>query len=232
MSKSILECQRDLELQVDGLTGSLGQMEAEVRSLTTMMKVIDLQLKQATSIIATQNDTIDKLYTIVGKEVETPKEVKVMPKEVATEVIHAKSIEGTTAKFKVIPKLPKEEIVYSKKLIENMAKEEDLNPTYKVAGSRSGVKITEAHKEKIRKANLGNDRKKFTNKEYTSQYKCVSLDKRTGRYLSYIYIDAKRVHIGIYDTEQEAAEAYDMEAMVVRGPECVTNFPKSHYTLC
>ena len=229
MSKSILECQRDLELQVDGLTGSLGQMEAEVRSLTTMMKVIDLQLKQATSIIATQNDTIDKLYTIVGKEDTTCMEPI---KEVATEVIHAESIEGTTAKFKVIPKLPKEEIVYSKKLIENMAKEEDLNPTYKVAGSRSGVKITEAHKEKIRKANLGNDRKKFTNKEYTSQYKCVSLDKRTGRYLSYIYIDAKRVHIGIYDTEQEAAEAYDMEAMVVRGPECVTNFPKSHYTLC
>ena len=234
MSKSILECQRDLELQVDGLTGSLGQMEAEVRSLTTMMKVIDLQLKQATSIIATQNDTIDKLYTIVGKEVETPKEVKVMPKEVATEVIHAKSIEGTTAKFKVIPKLPKEEIVYSKKLIENMAKEEDLNPTYKLdkKNPRYGKTNSPSHRAKISAALLGGDRKKFTNKEYTSSFKGVTYFKRRGVWASYIYVNSKRIHLGYYETEQEAAEEYDMSALELRGVDCITNFDKDHYTAC
>ena len=227
--KSLIQRQRDLELQVDGLTGSLGQMEAEVRSLTTMMKLIDLQLKQATSIIATQNDTIDKLYTIVGKEVETPKEVKVMPKEVELNEYQ----QMTTAKFKVKAGPIPEPVVLSKKLIEEIAKEEDP-PVFKLdkKNPRYGKTNSPSHRAKISAALLGGDRKKFTNKEYTSSFKGVTYFKRRGIWASYIYVNSKRIHLGYYETEQEAAEEYDMSALELRGVDCITNFDKDHYTAC
>ena len=201
------------------------------------MKSLIQRIEELEAKTSLQEDIIKQLYAIVGGNIrypeETPKEVKVMPKEVATEVIHAKSIEGTTAKFKVKAGPIPEPVVLSKKLIEEIAKEEDP-PVFKLdkKNPRYGKTNSPSHRAKISAALLGGDRKKFTNKEYTSSFKGVTYFKRRGVWASYIYVNSKRIHLGYFETEIEAAQKYDTCAMVIRGPECVTNFPKSHYTLC
>lgn len=49
-----------------------------------------------------------------------------------------------------------------------------------------------------------NQRVAITN---TSGYKGVSLFKKTGRWQAYIYIAKKRVHLGYYETVEQAAKA-------------------------
>jgi hypothetical protein len=44
---------------------------------------------------------------------------------------------------------------------------------------------------------------------YTSQYKGVSFDKSRGKYEAYITINLKKLHLGRFNSEQEAAHAYN-----------------------
>ena len=58
----------------------------------------------------------------------------------------------------------------------------------------------------------------------TSQYKGVYLNRKAWRAM--IRIDKKKVHIGSYKTEIEAAKAYDAMAIKIQGEFARPNFPK------
>lgn len=60
----------------------------------------------------------------------------------------------------------------------------------------------------------------------TSQYRGVSLHKKTGRYQASIRHENKGHYIGLFDTEEEAAQAFDVVALQLRGNTAILNFPK------
>jgi hypothetical protein len=58
----------------------------------------------------------------------------------------------------------------------------------------------------------------------TSQFKGVCLFRRTGRWQAYIRTDDRRLHLGYFATEREAAEAYDIAARLHFGSFARPNF--------
>lgn len=57
----------------------------------------------------------------------------------------------------------------------------------------------------------------------TSAYKGVSQSKNHRRWRASIFVDYKRVHIGYFDTPEQAAEAYDNAARSMHGEYARTN---------
>ncbi len=70
--------------------------------------------------------------------------------------------------------------------------------------------------------NSQNKRKRFNS---ASRFKCVWLDKKTGTWRAYIRVCGRLITIGKYATEEEAARAYDYEAMKNFGEFARLNFP-------
>jgi len=59
----------------------------------------------------------------------------------------------------------------------------------------------------------------------TSKYKGVYFDEKRGRYRAYIMANGKRIDLGRYDNEIDAAKAYDKAAKELHGEFAVFNFP-------
>lgn len=59
----------------------------------------------------------------------------------------------------------------------------------------------------------------------SSRYKGVTWHKKGRKWTAALTIDAKPLHLGCYDTEEEAATAYDKAAREHYGPYARLNFP-------
>lgn len=62
-------------------------------------------------------------------------------------------------------------------------------------------------------SNAENNRAVGIKKNNTSGYKGVSLNKASGRFYSYIRVNYKRIHLGCFDSPEEAAKAYNAAAL-------------------
>ena len=70
-----------------------------------------------------------------------------------------------------------------------------------------------------------NNRNKRSQKGSTSIYKGVCRHKATGKWRARIKFEGKRMHIGYFTDEKEAARAYDAKAKELFGEYALLNFP-------
>lgn len=61
-------------------------------------------------------------------------------------------------------------------------------------------------REATRKENMQN--MLMRKRQNTSGFTCVSLHRKTGKWRAYIVVDYKQKHLGLFDTPEEAHEAY------------------------
>jgi hypothetical protein len=71
--------------------------------------------------------------------------------------------------------------------------------------------------------NLANSRMSKTN---TSGFKGVSWNKQAKRWMAYIRWDYRRIHLGYFDTPEDAARAYDAAAIAAWGEYARPNFSR------
>ncbi|MEN6424184.1 MAG: AP2 domain-containing protein [Phycisphaerales bacterium] len=60
----------------------------------------------------------------------------------------------------------------------------------------------------------------------SSRFKGVSYDRKTGKWKAGIRSSRKQIYLGIFDTEEEAARAYDAKAVELFGEFARLNFPE------
>lgn len=69
------------------------------------------------------------------------------------------------------------------------------------------------------------------NKEATSRFKGVDFNRTTGKWRARITHGYHTTHIGYYESEEEAAIAYDLKAIDLFGDFAKLNFPEKWYAL-
>lgn len=57
----------------------------------------------------------------------------------------------------------------------------------------------------------------------SNKFKGVRLNKKANKYVSYITLNYKRIHLGYFENEIEAAKAYDKKAIELFGEYACTN---------
>lgn len=61
------------------------------------------------------------------------------------------------------------------------------------------------------------------NGQYTSKFIGVCLNKKNGKWLSYLWHNGKRVHLGTFTEEINAAKAYNRMARELFGDNAILN---------
>jgi hypothetical protein len=79
-----------------------------------------------------------------------------------------------------------------------------------------GVPKPQEHRDKIGQAHLG--KKKTPGGTSSSQYAGVTYHKDSGRWRARVTVEGKRISLGGYETEIEAAQAYDKMMLYTYGP--------------
>ena len=76
----------------------------------------------------------------------------------------------------------------------------------------------------------GRDRAKFKSKAYLSKYRGVSQHRGSSTWFAQIIrkSDKKKIYLGIFKTQQEAARAYDKKSLELHGEFAYLNFPEEH----
>ncbi|MDD5010925.1 MAG: AP2 domain-containing protein [Phycisphaerae bacterium] len=67
--------------------------------------------------------------------------------------------------------------------------------------------------------------KRKTKKAVTSKYKGVSLRKKENKWVAHIDYQGRRIHLGFFKNEEDAAKAYDEAAKLYHGEFASLNFP-------
>ena len=63
-------------------------------------------------------------------------------------------------------------------------------------------------------------------KRSTSKSGFIGVGKDANKFAAWIHIGCKKIRLGTYDTAEQAAEAYDKEAIKLRRPLSKLNYPK------
>ena len=95
--------------------------------------------------------------------------------------------------------------------------------------SRAGVDSCLAPDVKRRRAGANGAGGNKRGVRSTSAYRGVTHHCRTGRWEAHIWEDGRQVYLGGFDSEEQAALAYDVAAVKCRGDEATTNFDMDDY---
>lgn len=62
-------------------------------------------------------------------------------------------------------------------------------------------------------------------KTFHTPYIGVSYHKNRGKYVAYLRVDGRQMHLGVFDNAEDAARTRDLYAVLYRGERAVLNFP-------
>ncbi|CAK9155118.1 unnamed protein product [Ilex paraguariensis] len=97
-----------------------------------------------------------------------------------------------------------------------------LNLSVLESNNGSELGILQQQKQQVKKSRRGP-------RSRSSEYRGVTFYRRTGRWESHIWDCGKQVYLGGFDTDQDAARAFDRAAIKFRGVEADINFNISDY---
>ncbi len=65
--------------------------------------------------------------------------------------------------------------------------------------------------------------------QQSSIFRGVTFNKKSRKWQSVLNVSGSHVHLGTFNSEEEAATAFDKAAVIVRGERARINFPLSNY---
>mmetsp|Transcript_15143 Transcript_15143/g.26804 ORF Transcript_15143/g.26804 Transcript_15143/m.26804 type:complete len:591 (-) Transcript_15143:312-2084(-) len=102
------------------------------------------------------------------------------------------------------------------------------SPAIEAEGDNVAMR-TPTRKPRKKKISLNVGAKAAVSINSTSQYRGVSRHKLTQRYEASLWLRRRQVYLGGYNSEEDAARAYDVAALLFKGRTSPTNFPVECY---